>query len=242
MTLGGIVDDVLHLLLGVIGLVGHVVIHTGEETLDFASAVGAPGRELGVALELDAPALVVGEVPVKHVHLVQCQPVDVFLDIGHREEVAHHVEQHAAVAEAGSVVDAPGRNVGDEASPGGQQLQERLHAVEEAGLVVAGDGDAGAVDLQGVALVGTAAGNAELDGRLAGPGACGHAQRQAQILLAVAGQVLRRLCGLSRWGHHEGAARDHEVPAGGVDTRGCGAGNDVVLDGGSRCCQRCDCK
>ena len=125
MTLGGIVDDVLHLLLGVVGLVGHVVIHTGKETLDFASAVGAPGRELGVALELDAPALVVGEVPVKHVHLVQCQPVDVFLDIGHREEVAHHVEQHAAVAEAGSVVDAPGRNVWDEAGPGGQQLQER---------------------------------------------------------------------------------------------------------------------
>ena len=70
--------------------------------------LGAPGADLGqarVAFDFDAPALVVGQVPVEDVQLVQRQQVDVALDKFHGHEMAAHVQHAAAPAEARPIFD-----------------------------------------------------------------------------------------------------------------------------------------
>ena len=61
--------------------------------------------ELGVFFDFDAPAFVIGEVPVEGVHFVVGEEVDIAEDFGLGEEVAGAVEVHAAPGEAGGVFD-----------------------------------------------------------------------------------------------------------------------------------------
>ena len=111
--------------------------------------------EFGIFGDLDAPALVVRQVPVQAVHLVEGEHVDDALHLCLVEEVARHVEHVAAVAEQGLVVDVKsghtpiGRGGGSAGKEGGgQQLAERLQTVEETGArrsadfyAVGGDGE-----------------------------------------------------------------------------------------------------
>src|SRR6266536_3400947 len=64
-----------------------------------------PGQ-LGVAADLEPPALVLGEMPVEGVELECRHDVDVFHDEGDREEMPADVQVQAAIAEAGAVGDA----------------------------------------------------------------------------------------------------------------------------------------
>ena len=111
--------------------------------------------EFGIFGDLDAPALVVRQVPVQAVHLVEGEHIDDALHLRLVEEVARHVEHVAAVAEQGLVVDVEsghtpiGRGSGGAGKEsGGQQLAERLQTVEETGArrstdfyAVGGDGE-----------------------------------------------------------------------------------------------------
>ncbi|CAM5616284.1 hypothetical protein SGRI78S_02605 [Streptomyces griseus subsp. griseus] len=125
----------------------------------------APGADLGqarVALDLDAPALVVGEVEVEDVQLVRGQQVQVAQDVFLGQEVPRDVEHHAAPAEAGLVLDddrrdLPGAARGEGSAPEGvraEELPERLRAPEDAGRGAAGDAHGGRPDLQAVRLRG----------------------------------------------------------------------------------------
>src|SRR5688572_20744356 len=65
----------------------------------------ADTRQARVLPDLDAPSLVLGEVPVEGVQLVARHEVDVPLDERHRLEVAADVEMEAAPGEAWCVDD-----------------------------------------------------------------------------------------------------------------------------------------
>ena len=95
-------------------------------------------RQLGPRLDLDAPALVVGEVQVQHVDLVEREHVDVLLHFARGEKVARHVEHRAAPREARMIRDGDGGNL---PRPGiydlrfdlrRQELAQRLDAVKHA--------------------------------------------------------------------------------------------------------------
>lgn len=73
-------------------------------------AVGSDTGQFGVALDLDAPALVIGQVPVKPVDLVQGEDVNKFFDICSREEMTCGVEHGSPVGEPWFVTDFDGRN------------------------------------------------------------------------------------------------------------------------------------
>ena len=64
----------------------------------------------GHDVDLDAPALVVGEVQVQHVELVEREQVDVLLHLVDGEEVARDVEHRAAPGEARMIGDAARRD------------------------------------------------------------------------------------------------------------------------------------
>src|SRR6185312_15056221 len=144
------------LVLGIVASVADAVVAGTWVMADYGAA--APGADLGeprIFFDLDAPALVFGEMPVEVVHLMQRDEVDIAFYEIHRVEMAADVEMQTAVFETGIVVDGDGgdlqRAVGraDVWSVGcrleraqRQQLDQRLDAVEGAGMGRADDGDA----------------------------------------------------------------------------------------------------
>ena len=105
--------------------------------------LAARGRieQFGILLDFDAPRAQVGQVPVQDVELVRGHGVDEVVDEGQRLEIVARVEHQPPPAEAGIV---PDLHAGDGPSHVGdlfagvnlrrQELQKRLHAVEEPGL------------------------------------------------------------------------------------------------------------
>ena len=59
-------------------------------------------------LNFDAPALIVCQMPVEHIHIVHGQQVDVFLDESHWEEMTRAIEVHATIGETWCVGDDDG--------------------------------------------------------------------------------------------------------------------------------------
>ncbi len=133
----------------------HLVLRV-ETAVWLAVAVGLPAlsADLGqarVALDLDAPALVIGEMPMEPVELVVRHPIQHLLDQGDRELVAGHVQVHAAIGETRCVLDALRGHRKCRCMLQGQQLHQRLHTVELAGGVAA-QGHALRLDMQRVGL------------------------------------------------------------------------------------------
>src|SRR5690606_29551254 len=62
--------------------------------------------ESGQALNLNPPALVVGQVPMKAVHIVLGQLINVSFDKGNREEMPAYVQHQPPPAKSGKVGDA----------------------------------------------------------------------------------------------------------------------------------------
>ena len=98
----GILDDLLDLLLSIVAT---ILLTVALDTL------GADAGQARVLLDLDAPALILREVPVQTVDLEHAQEVDVLLHILDGEEVTADVDQCTAVLEAGLVLDRDGRDV-----------------------------------------------------------------------------------------------------------------------------------
>src|SRR5439155_13798283 len=95
---------------------------------------------LRVLLDLDAPALVLGEMPVEDVELVEREEIEVFENELLRHEVAADIEMAPAPTEARTVFDLDGRDSPRRSSDrraaedlGCQQLPQRLRAVADAG-------------------------------------------------------------------------------------------------------------
>ena len=168
-----VLDFLLRVEVGSVLLVGPVlaVLEVGVPRV---AARGGHGGQFGVLLHLDAPALVVRQVPVEMVHLVVGHQAEHLLDFIDREEVAAHVEHEASVGEARRVVDGDERQrvvrrsvLLFEQHVGGQHLLDALQAVEEAHGRRGFERDAGGGDGEFVALVVEVRGaEAQLDGRV----------------------------------------------------------------------------
>lgn len=106
MPLGGVGDDFADVVLRVETAVRGLVPQFGGAVAVFgARAPGAHFGEPGVALDLDAPALVVGEVEVEDVQFVGGQQIEhaQHAVLGH--EMPRHVEHQTTPAEARAVLD-----------------------------------------------------------------------------------------------------------------------------------------
>ena len=138
----GISHHVLNLLLGVevraVNLIGPIgaVLEVGDIGVRCRCA---DGGELWILLDLHAPALVVGEVPVEAVHFVIRHHVEHALHLFHGEEVAGHVEHETAIGKARLVLngDAGQGVLGDGGvllaghDIGGQNFLDRLEGIVE---------------------------------------------------------------------------------------------------------------
>lgn len=148
-----------------------------------------------MALDLDPPALVVGQVQVQHVELVGGHQVQEAQHVRLRQEVPADVQQHAAPAEPRRVLDVTARQhpaVAAQRGPavgvGAEQLAQGLRAPERSGGAAGGDHGAPGTHRQPVLLGGQPVVQGQLDPGLARaaraqrqPGRGG--QRAAQPLL-----------------------------------------------------------
>ena len=151
-----------YLLLGVVAAVGALLARTGGVGLapGLVVAVHTPRAhivEQRILGNLDAPSVVVGEVPMELVHLELSHQLQMLLDLRYGEEMTRHVEMGASPGETGVVAYVASRE-GDAAIAHvgyvlGHHLDESLHAVEQATLAVGRDDDGILVDIEGVALV-----------------------------------------------------------------------------------------
>ena len=151
----GVGDDLADVVLRVEAAVRNVVVDPLRRVR--IRALGADERlapprshrrEQRILLDLDAPSLIVGQMPVKAVQLMEGEEVDVFLDefLGH--ERARHVEVGAAPREARPIFDRDcrhgPRDLGSRRGAknvGRQELSERFDGVKRAGGAVCADGD-----------------------------------------------------------------------------------------------------
>ena len=106
-------------------------------------------REFGIAVDGDAPAGAVGQVPVEAVELVAGHQIELLLDELLVAEMARDVEHQTAVREAGRIGDLERGELAAEALG---ELQQRLHAVEGAGGIGRGEEDPLGRDREAIAL------------------------------------------------------------------------------------------
>ena len=131
----GIFHDLAYVILGIEPSVGDAVANAAVP-----GGFLAPGSHLGkfgILVDLDAPALVFGEMPVEHILLVHRHQVDELHYLFFREEETAAVEEQPAIPEFGFVVYSA---AGCEEPDGflqrlciygvGQKLLEGLKAVE----------------------------------------------------------------------------------------------------------------
>ena len=102
-------------------------------------APGALLRQRGIAADLDAPALIVGQMPVELVELVFGHPQQQRLDLLLGEEVARHVEHAAAPGVAGRILDLDGRDRRPASRRG--ELPQRGDGRDRAAVASGGDAD-----------------------------------------------------------------------------------------------------
>ena len=126
VSVGGIVDHFLDLLLSVEAAVRCAVILAWIASDDSLLASGAYFGEQGIFFNLHAPSLVVGKMPVETVHVVECHHVDVAFGLVDREEVARDVEVYTSIVKAGRVVDLDGGQHRDTAGHNRQGFTQGL--------------------------------------------------------------------------------------------------------------------
>ena len=88
VALLSVLHNLARLLLGVETAVGNAVVEVGVSAKDGTRTLRTDGGELGIFLNLYAPTLIVGQMPVEDVHVVHSQQVDELLDEAHTPEVA----------------------------------------------------------------------------------------------------------------------------------------------------------
>src|SRR5256712_13759465 len=130
--------------------------------------------ETRVLLDLEAPPLVVGQVPVEAVELMERREIDVLLHELLRHEVTGHVEVDAPPREPGRVLD---RNRGDAPydtrrlrlpeDRGREELPQCLKPVERARRAVDSNRDARGAGIEPIAFVARAG-----EGGVEGGGGC----------------------------------------------------------------------
>src|SRR5690606_4549574 len=87
--------------------------------------------ELGIFFDLNAPSLIISEVPVEGVELVRSDKINVFFDERYREHVAAYIQMHTPVGVARLILNVDSRNDLHCRSGFRKELYKRLHGIKK---------------------------------------------------------------------------------------------------------------
>ena len=148
MSCGSVGHNLADLVFGEIAAVRAFLSLLGRFGLapGHIAAVHPPCSHLGeqrILVNLDAPAVVVGEVEMELVELVQGHHIQVFLHLVNIEEMAAHIQMAASPLETRVVGDFDSWNGYCHrvfcARIGRRQLEQRLETVEQARFCIGGN-------------------------------------------------------------------------------------------------------
>ena len=127
------------------------VIFAGVAADDGFLALRSDLGQFRIFLDLDAPSLVVRQMPVETIDVVEGEHIDEAFDRVDGEKVPGNVQVHTAIRIPRVVVDAGGRQFDVHSfGRGGDRLAQGLHTIENAGIGCSGDLDAVLADQQPV--------------------------------------------------------------------------------------------
>ena len=153
IAFGSVADNLAALVLRVVASVGCAVVDAGIGANDGLLTNAALEGKAGEGFHLEAPALVFGQMPMELVASVQGHDVEHLLDGLDGEEVPGTVQQQAAIAEAGLILNL---RVGQKNHIGlhqRQALAESLRSTEKADRLAGLKGDALVLNLQHVGFL-----------------------------------------------------------------------------------------
>ena len=133
--------------------VSNAVIKHCVEAYHRSGALRADGCQKRIFLYLYAPALVIAQMPVEHIHVVQREQIDIAFHKTQREKMARTVEHHTAMTEARAVLYLHRRHEYSCGIADRQRLAQSLHTVEHTARSASGYGDALLIHHNGVGLV-----------------------------------------------------------------------------------------
>ena len=142
VAFGSVAHYLASLLLSIVARNRHAVVLARLRSRDCARTLRANLGKQRIFLYLDAPSLVLGEVPMEVVDVVHREDVDEFLQIVDAEEVSAAVDHERAVGEARRIGYLHSRQEHLLlAFHDRQRLHHGLHSVEHASMSCAVDGD-----------------------------------------------------------------------------------------------------
>ena len=74
-------------------------------TDDRSASLGTDLCQFRIFLDFDSPTLVFGQMPMEHIHVMESQHVDVFLDKRNWEEMASTIQHHTTVSKLRRILD-----------------------------------------------------------------------------------------------------------------------------------------
>src|ERR1700761_2293022 len=127
ITVGSILYNFTYLILCIITAIGRIVKLLWSAVVVITDhrlrALAAYLCKLWIFFDLDAPALVVGQVPVKIIQFVISHHVDGFFDKLDREKMPANIKHDAAIRETGVILNLSARYFDGCHMVGGYQLQ-----------------------------------------------------------------------------------------------------------------------
>src|SRR6476620_1255514 len=101
---GRVTHNIPYIFLCIVSAIPCVIVtRSWIPACDGAVTPGANSYQLWVFFDLDTPSLVICEMPVKIIHLVQGDIINVFLDKAHGEKMPAYIQVHTPVIEPGII-------------------------------------------------------------------------------------------------------------------------------------------
>ena len=114
MTLGGVAHDFTDVVLRVEAAVRLAVVHAFPVFVvasdEGFAAFGADLRQPGIFPDLDAPSLVVGQMPVEFIQFVKSHHIQQFLHFFFSREMTGNIQHQPSPTETGCISDLNSRN------------------------------------------------------------------------------------------------------------------------------------
>jgi hypothetical protein len=98
--------------------------------------VNAPGpdfSQFGILPDFDPPALIFSQMPVKHIHFVHGQDIEIFFNKYHGEKMAANIQMHTTPFKTGFIRNFDGGYAYFATSVRGYQLPQRHRSVKKTG-------------------------------------------------------------------------------------------------------------
>ncbi|MPN47309.1 hypothetical protein SDC9_194911 [bioreactor metagenome] len=130
MPLSRVLNDFLDIFLCIVPPMWNVILHFPSVATLGATTPGNPFGQFRIFFYFDTPTTIFRQVPVEHIQLELCHPVDEFLDIFLRIKISAYIQHQTPISKTGRITDG---DTGYRQSTIllGEKLVQRLYSIKD---------------------------------------------------------------------------------------------------------------